>query len=81
MERSSSLSACELPLNRGLVLIDAEVPCASLFPQGCDISDASFAEALAAKHADLHLRLIQPTSMFWGGVDRESVPQPGPGSS
>ena len=50
----------------------------SLFPQSCDISDSSFAEALAAKLADLHLRLIQPTSMFWGVVHRESVPQPGP---
>ena len=51
----------------------------SLFSQGGDIFDSSFAEALAAEHADLHLRLIQPTSMFGGVVHRESVPQPGPG--
>jgi hypothetical protein len=46
---SSRLSACELPLNRGLALIDAAVPCASLFSQGGDIFDPSFAEALAAR--------------------------------
>jgi hypothetical protein len=50
----------------------------SLFPQGGDIWYSSFAEALAAEHADIHLRLIQPASMFGGVVDRESAPQPGP---
>ena len=79
MKCCSGLLACELPLDGGLVLIDAAVPGASLFAQGGDIFDPSFAEALAAEHADLHLRLIQPTSMFGGVVHREAVPQPGPG--
>ncbi len=92
MKCFSGLSARELPLDSGLVFIDAAAPCLSLFWQGGDISDPSFAEALAAEHsdsrlgsilallffiaehADLHLRLIQPASMFGRGVDRKSVP-------
>jgi hypothetical protein len=45
----SGLLACELPLDGGLVLIDAAVPCASLFSQGGDIFDPSFAEALGKR--------------------------------
>ena len=41
-----------------------------------DVSDPALPQALAAEHADLDLRLIQPTSMLRRVVHRKTIPQP-----
>jgi hypothetical protein len=59
----------------GLIAVHLTVPGARFAFQDAQRGGPSFSQALAAKHADLDLGLVQPTPLLGGVVDPQAAPK------
>jgi hypothetical protein len=66
----------ELPSNRDVIAVHAWIPGFGLTTQRSNIPDPAFPQALATEQADLHLSLVQPTSMLGRVMHGEPFPEP-----
>jgi hypothetical protein len=55
--------------------VHSPIPSPGFHAQRSLIADPPFSQTAAGEWADFNLRLIEPTTMFWGVVNREPIPQ------
>ena len=67
-------SAVEFPVDLDLVTVHAAVPYPGFAAKRSQIPDSSSAEALPREEADFDFRLVEPTPVLGGEVNREAVP-------
>jgi len=75
MQFPAGLFARELPVDGGVVAVDAAFPSMNFAAQYRQVTDSALSQTLAAEQAHFDLGLIQPTAVFGCVVDREAVPQ------
>ena len=73
-ELAPSCSAIEFPVDLDRVPVHSTVPCSGLAAKRSQVRDPPSAEALPREEADFDFRLVEPTSVFRGEVNREAVP-------
>jgi hypothetical protein len=69
--------AVELPVDFDAIPVHPPIPGSRFATQGVKIGDSAATQTLPAEEPDFNLRLIEPTSMLRGVVDREAVPDLG----
>src|SRR5262245_52393593 len=69
--------AVELPGNLDAIMIHASIPSLSFAPQRLEAGDPSLAQTLPREDSNFDLRLIQPTAVGGGVMNREAVPDIG----
>ena len=73
----TSFLAAETPVDLNLVAIDLPVPGVCLPLKQDQTGDPAFSEALPGEETDFDFGLVQPTAVFGGIVNRETVPEIG----
>jgi len=68
--------SAELPFDGDPIAVCAPIPGVGLTAQLANVSKPAPSQALSAEETDLHLGLIQPTSMSGRVVHRKAIPQP-----
>jgi len=67
----------ELPVDLDLIAVHTAVPGATLTAKCLEVWKSPIAEALPREQANLDLRLVEPTGVFWGVVNGKAIPDLG----
>ena len=70
----ASSFAIEFPGDLDAIAVHPAIPGATLTAKRLEVWDSPITETLPREEADFDLRLIEPTSMCWGVVNGEAVP-------
>ncbi len=75
MQFAAGLFACELPVDDGVVTVDAASPSINVAAKCRQVSDSAFSKTLAAEQAHFDLSLVEPTSVFGCLVNGKAIPK------